>query len=58
MYGFIAKEDGEDLFVHFSAIVMEGYRTLKANDDVEFDIEDGDNGPQAVSVCTVGAELE
>ena len=58
MYGFIAKEDGTDIFVHFSAITMSGYKTLKANDDVEFEIENGDNGPQAVKVVTVGAVIE
>jgi len=58
LYGFIAKEDGTDIFVHFSAITMSGYKTLKANDDVEFEIENGDNGPQAVKVVTVGAVIE
>ena len=37
---------------------MSGYKTLKANDDVEFEIENGDNGPQAVKVVTVGAVIE
>ena len=49
-YGFIAHEGGKDVFVHFSAINMEGYRTLNEGDKVEFTIEDSPKGPQAATV--------
>ena len=49
-YGFIAREGGKDVFVHFSAVQMDGYRTLNEGDSVEFSIEDSQKGPQAVSV--------
>ncbi len=49
-YGFIAREGGKDVFVHFSAIQMEGYKVLNEGDQVEFSIEDSPKGPQAVSV--------
>ncbi len=52
-YGFIAHEGGKDVFVHFSAIQMNGYRTLSEGDQVEFTIEDGAKGPQAVNVTKV-----
>ncbi len=54
-YGFLQKKsDGKDIFVHFSAIEVEGYKTLKAGDNVEFDITDGDKGPQASKVSVIG----
>ncbi len=49
-YGFITKEDGQDIFVHFSAIQTDGFRTLRENQKVEFDVQQGDKGPQAVNV--------
>ncbi|MFC3116499.1 cold shock domain-containing protein CspD [Cellvibrio fontiphilus] len=50
-YGFIlADEGGEDLFAHYSAIAMEGYKTLKAGQAVSFDITKGDKGLHAVSI--------
>jgi cold shock protein len=49
-YGFIGREDGPDVFVHYSAIQLDGYKTLKEGDDVEFDIIQGQKGPQADSV--------
>ncbi|HHY90156.1 MAG TPA: cold-shock protein [Clostridiales bacterium] len=49
-FGFIEKEDGEDIFVHFSSIQMEGYKSLKEGQRVEFDIETSERGPQAVNV--------
>ncbi|SHE62888.1 'Cold-shock' DNA-binding domain-containing protein [Microbulbifer donghaiensis] len=53
-YGFIlADEGGEDLFAHYSAIQMEGYRTLKAGQQVTFDIIKGDKGFHAANISTV-----
>ncbi|EMA6342497.1 cold shock domain-containing protein [Bacillus cytotoxicus] len=49
-FGFIEREDGDDVFVHFSAIQQEGYKTLEEGQSVEFDIVDGARGPQAVNV--------
>jgi len=50
-YGFvIAEAGGEDLFVHYSSIQMDGYKTLKAGQDVEFDIEHGPKGLHAVNI--------
>jgi CspA family cold shock protein len=49
-YGFISQEDGPDVFVHFSAIQGEGYRNLEENQKVEFEVTEGQKGPQAVNV--------
>lgn len=49
-YGFITDDAGSDIFVHFSAIVMDGYKTLKQGDAVSFEVIDGDKGLQAVNV--------
>jgi CspA family cold shock protein len=49
-YGFIGQESGEDIFVHFSAIKMDGYKRLKEGQRVEFTIEDGPKGKQAADV--------
>ena len=49
-YGFIARDTGEDVFVHHSAIQSEGYRTLQEGQRVEFDVEPGAKGPKAVNV--------
>lgn len=49
-YGFIEQESGKDVFVHFSAITMDGYKTLKEGQEVEFEITDGPKGPQASNV--------
>ena len=49
-YGFIAREDGDDLFVHHSEIKTDGYATLDDGDHVEFDIKDGPKGEQACNV--------
>jgi CspA family cold shock protein len=49
-YGFIEREDGGDVFVHFSAIQAEGFKTLDEGQSVEFDIVEGDRGPQAANV--------
>ena len=53
-YGFILPQDGnEDLFAHYSAIQMDGYKTLKAGQEVEFDIEEGPKGLHAVNIQAV-----
>ncbi len=52
-YGFIQREDGKDLFVHFSAIKSEGFKTLEEGWTVEFDIITGDRGEQAANVVHV-----
>lgn len=52
-YGFIGREDGEDVFVHFSAIEMQGYRQLKEGQKVEFSVEKGPKGLQAANVTPV-----
>ncbi|MBP7561781.1 MAG: cold-shock protein [Armatimonadetes bacterium] len=53
-YGFITPEDGsKDVFVHYSEIDMDGFRTLEESDEVEFEIEQADKGPQAVRVRRV-----
>lgn len=50
-YGFILPDEGgEDLFAHYSAIVMDGYKTLKAGEAVEFDLQPGDKGTHAVNI--------
>lgn len=49
-YGFIQRSTGEDVFVHYKAVEMEGFRTLKQGESVEFDIEQGPKGLQAVKV--------
>ncbi len=49
-YGFISREAGEDVFVHHSAIEGEGFRSLRENQQVEFDVEQGPKGLQAVRV--------
>ena len=49
-YGFIENEEGGDVFVHFSAIAMDGYKTLEEGQAVEYDVTDGEKGPQAVNV--------
>lgn len=49
-YGFIQREGGPDVFVHYSAIVGEGFRNLEEGERVEFSIEEGEKGPHAVSV--------
>jgi CspA family cold shock protein len=52
-YGFISRETGEDVFVHFKSIVGEGYKSLNENDAVQFDVEKGPKGFQAVNVTVI-----
>ena len=52
-FGFITTEEGTDIFVHFSAIVMEGYKKLEEGQKVEFDVVDGQKGKQAANVKAV-----
>ena len=58
-YGFIQKEsDGKDIFVHYSAITMEGYKTLKTNDKVTFDVVQGEKGPQVANVVADSSDTD
>ncbi len=52
-FGFIEREGGNDVFVHFSAITMDGYKTLEEGSEVEFDVVEGAKGPQAANVQRV-----
>ena len=52
-YGFITGEDGKDVFVHYSGLNMEGFKTLKEGQNVVYDVTDGDKGPQATNVSIV-----
>ena len=53
-YGFISVENSDDIFVHFSAIQIDGYKTLNEGQKVEFEVVDGDNGkPQAANVTVL-----
>jgi CspA family cold shock protein len=49
-YGFITDEEGQDIFVHYSAINVEGFKTLNEGDKVTFEVTDSDRGPQAANV--------
>ena len=55
-YGFIEQPDGEDVFVHFSAISMEGFKTLAEGEEVDFEIRETDKGLQAANVQRGGSE--
>jgi CspA family cold shock protein len=52
-YGFISREDGEDVFVHYSVIESDGFRSLAEGDKVEFEVTQGEKGPQATNVVKV-----
>jgi CspA family cold shock protein len=52
-YGFITTEDGRDVFAHFSAIEMEGFKTLDEGQAVEFEVVDGAKGPQAAHIRAI-----
>ena len=49
-YGFISGDDGKEVFVHFSAILVDGFKTLDEGQAVEYDVNDGPKGPQAANV--------
>ena len=49
-YGFIKQEDGRDIFVHFTSVNMQGFKTLAEGDEVSFDVEESDRGPVAKNV--------
>ena len=51
-YGFIHTDEGEDVFIHYSAVTGEGFKTLNEGQDVEFEITQGEKGPQAENVVT------
>ncbi|MBI3127813.1 MAG: cold-shock protein [Candidatus Tectomicrobia bacterium] len=53
-YGFITREDGEDVFVHFSAIQGDGFKSLQEGDRVTFEVVQGKKGPQAANVKKAG----
>jgi CspA family cold shock protein len=55
-YGFIERDDGPDVFVHYSNIVGDGYRTLHAGDRVTFEIVQGPKGPQAANVVKMASD--
>jgi CspA family cold shock protein len=52
-FGFIRREDGDELFVHYTNIVGTGFRTLKEDDQVEFDVSEGPKGLQAINVTKI-----
>jgi len=52
-YGFISREDGDDVFVHHSSIAGEGFKSLTEGDEVTFEIEQGEKGPSAINVQKV-----
>jgi len=49
-YGFICDEDGNDVFVHYSGLSMDGFKSLEEGQEVEFDVTEGAKGPQAINV--------
>ena len=49
-YGFICDEDGNDIFVHYTGLSMEGFKTVKEGEEVQFEVFRGDKGPQAINV--------
>lgn len=52
-YGFIEQEDGKDIFVHFSGVTGDGFRTLQPDQQVEFEVTDSDKGPKAINVSVL-----
>ena len=56
-YGFICDEQGNDVFVHYSGLEMEGYKTLEEGASVQFEVTEGAKGPQAIHVTTVTHQI-
>lgn len=52
-YGFIMLEDGKDIFFHYSQLLMDGFKTIDAGADVEFEIEETERGPQAQNIVKI-----
>ncbi len=52
-FGFLSREDGDDVFVHYSSIQSSGFKNLNEGQSVEFDVQDGPKGPQAVNVTVM-----
>ena len=52
-YGFIMLEDGKDIFFHYSQLLMDGFKTIDAGADVEFEIEETEGGPQAQNIVKI-----
>ena len=52
-FGFLSQEDGDDVFVHYSSIQSSGFKSLNEGQSVEFEVQDGPKGPQAVNVTAV-----
>ena len=52
-FGFISRDDGDDVFVHFTAIKRDGFKSLSEGDEVEFEVTNGPKGPQATDVVVV-----
>ncbi len=52
-FGFISDEEGNDVFVHFSALLMDGFKVLEEGDQVEYEVVEGDKGPQAANVSKI-----
>jgi len=52
-FGFITGEDGKDVFVHFSGLNMEGFKTLEEGQNVEYEVTEGEKGPQATNVTVI-----
>jgi CspA family cold shock protein len=52
-YGFLGRDDGPDVFIHYSSITAEGYKSLQEGDQVEFEIVQGQKGPQAANVTKI-----
>lgn len=58
-FGFIVPdEDGRDVFVHYSSIKVQGFRTLNESDRVRYDVEEGEKGPQATNVEIIGDDAD
>ena len=53
-YGFLSDAEGNDVFVHYSALQMDGFKELKDGESVEFEVVDGEKGPQAMNVVRLG----